>query len=46
MSSRRGPRGQPEHGQGLVELTLIFPILMLMLGGMIQFGMIFWDRTL
>jgi Flp pilus assembly protein TadG len=43
--SRRRPRRQDEHGQALVEFALIFPILMLLLGGMIQFGMIFWGQN-
>jgi Flp pilus assembly protein TadG len=45
MFSRRRPRRQDEHGQSLVEFALVFPIFVLLLGGMIQFGMIFWGQN-
>jgi Flp pilus assembly protein TadG len=32
-------------GQSLVEFALVFPIFMLILGGIIQFGMIFWGQN-
>lgn len=35
----------PSHGQGLAEFALVFPILMLILGGIIQFGIIFWGQN-
>ena len=43
--SRRRPRRQDEHGQSLVEFALVFPIFVLLLAGMIQFGMIFWGQN-
>jgi Flp pilus assembly protein TadG len=33
------------QGQSLVEFALVFPIFMLVLGGVIQFGMIFWGQN-
>jgi len=45
MLSRRRPRRQDEHGQSLVEFALVFPIFVLLLAGMIQFGMIFWGQN-
>lgn len=33
------------RGQGLVEFALVFPIFMLILGGVIQFGIIFWGQN-
>ena len=30
------------RGQSLAEFALVFPILMLIVGGIIQFGLIFW----
>lgn len=35
-----GPRGQ-----SLAEFALVFPILMLILGAIIQFGVIFWGQN-
>lgn len=32
-------RGRGEHGQALVELAIVLPILLLLLTGMIQFGL-------
>ena len=39
MLSRRLRRRQ-EHGQSLVEFALVFPIFVLLLAGMIQFGIV------
>jgi Flp pilus assembly protein TadG len=39
-SSRRRSRGQ-----SLAEFALVFPILMLIIGGIIQFGIIFWGQN-
>jgi Flp pilus assembly protein TadG len=33
------------RGQSLAEFALVFPILMLVLGGIIQFGIIFWGQN-
>lgn len=33
------------RGQSLVEFAVVFPVLMLMLGGTIQFGIIFWGQN-
>ena len=33
------------RGQSLAEFALVFPILMLILGGVIQFGIIFWGQN-
>jgi Flp pilus assembly protein TadG len=32
------------RGQSLVEMALILPILLLLVGGIIQFGMLFWTQ--
>jgi hypothetical protein len=34
--------GKRPRGQSLAEFALVFPILMLIIGGIIQFGLIFW----
>jgi Flp pilus assembly protein TadG len=36
---RRWPRSR---GQSLAEFAIVFPVLMLVIGGIIQFGIIFW----
>jgi Flp pilus assembly protein TadG len=33
------------RGQSLAEFALVFPILMLIVGGVIQFGVIFWGQN-
>lgn len=33
------------RGQTLAEFALVFPVLMLILGGIIQFGIIFWGQN-
>jgi Flp pilus assembly protein TadG len=33
------------RGQSLAEFALVFPILMLIVGGIIQFGIIFWGQN-
>jgi Flp pilus assembly protein TadG len=40
----------PQHrkrrrGQSLAEFAIVFPVLMLILGGIIQFGIIFWGQN-
>ena len=43
MLSRR-QRGR-QRGQGLVEFAIVFPVFMFMLGGAIQFGVLFWGQN-
>jgi Flp pilus assembly protein TadG len=38
-------RGGTRQGQTLVEFALIVPVLMLILGGIIQFGIILWAQN-
>jgi Tfp pilus assembly protein PilW len=33
------------RGQSLAEFAIVFPILMLIIGGIIQFGIIFWGQN-
>jgi len=33
------------RGQSLVEFAIVFPVLMLIVGGIIQFGIIFWGQN-
>ena len=33
------------QGQGLTEFALVLPVLMLVIGGIIQFGIIFWGQN-
>ena len=33
------------RGQALVEFALVIPVFMLILGGVIQFGIYFWDQN-
>jgi len=33
------------HGQSLVEFALVFPIFILLVGGIIQFGFLFWGQN-
>ena|SRR5436190_7760428 len=42
---RRLPNRRHSRGQSLVEFALVFPIFILLLAGMIQFGMIFWGQN-
>lgn len=42
------PVPQPRRrrrGQSLAEFAIVFPVLMLILGGIIQFGIIFWGQN-
>lgn len=36
---------QRSRGQSLVEFALVFPVFMLLLAGMIQFGVILWGQN-
>jgi Flp pilus assembly protein TadG len=40
----RFPHGR-SRGQSLVEFALIFPVLMLRIGAIVQFGVIFWGQN-
>jgi len=44
MLRRTGPSRSRHRsrGQSLAEFAVVFPVLMLVLGGIIQFGIIFW----
>jgi uncharacterized protein (UPF0333 family) len=33
------------RGQSLAEFALVFPVLMLVIGGIVQFGIIFWAQN-
>jgi Flp pilus assembly protein TadG len=41
----RAPVRRRARGQALAEFALIVPIFMLILGGVIQFGIIFWGQN-
>jgi Flp pilus assembly protein TadG len=47
MLKRFGPARSRHRsrGQSLAEFALVFPVLMLILGGIIQFGVIFWGQN-
>ena len=42
---RRPERRHRSRGQSLVEFALVFPIFMLILGGVIQFAVILWGQN-
>lgn len=44
---RRGAIRHPLHsrGQALAEFALVAPVLFLIIGGIIQFGILFWDQN-
>ena len=37
--------GRRSRGQSLVEFAIAFPILMLLIGAIVQFGVIFWGQN-
>jgi Flp pilus assembly protein TadG len=41
----RRPSRHRSRGQSLAEFAIVFPVLMLVLGGIIQFGIIFWAQN-
>jgi Flp pilus assembly protein TadG len=47
MTQRSGKRvrRRQSRGQSLAEFALVFPVLMLIIGGIIQFGLIFWGQN-
>lgn len=42
---RRRPRRSRSRGQSLAEFAIVFPIFMLIVGGIVQFGIIFWGQN-
>jgi Flp pilus assembly protein TadG len=38
-------RRRRSRGQSLAEFAIVFPVLMLIMGGVIQFGIIFWAQN-
>jgi hypothetical protein len=42
---RRRAGERRSRGQSLAEFAIVFPVLMLILGGIIQFGIIFWGQN-
>jgi len=47
MLHRHGPSRSRHRsrGQSLAEFAIVFPVLMLIIGGIIQFGVIFWGQN-
>jgi hypothetical protein len=45
LRNRRSLSRQRSRGQSLAEFAVVFPVLMLVLGGIIQFGIIFWGQN-
>jgi TadE-like protein len=43
--SRRRTQRPRTRGQSLAEFAIVFPVFMVMLGGAIQFGIIFWGQN-
>jgi hypothetical protein len=43
--ARHGLNWPRPRGQSLAEFAIVFPILMLILGAIIQFGVIFWGQN-
>jgi len=43
--TRTRPSRNRSRGQSLAEFALVFPVLMLIVGGIIQFGIIFWGQN-
>ena len=42
---RRPPSRPRSRGQSLAEFAIVFPIFMIIVGGIIQFGIIFWGQN-
>lgn len=42
---RRSAARRRFRGQSLAEFAIVFPVLMLIVGGIIQFGIIFWGQN-
>jgi Flp pilus assembly protein TadG len=43
--SKRTPNRRRTRGQSLAEFAIVFPVFMLVVGGIIQFGIIFWGQN-
>lgn len=41
----RGRRACVSRGQSLVEFAIVLPVLLLVIGGIVQFGMLFWTQN-
>jgi Flp pilus assembly protein TadG len=42
---RRPPNRRRSRGQSLAEFAIVFPVFMIIVGGIIQFGIIFWGQN-
>ncbi|HEY8773487.1 MAG TPA: TadE family protein, partial [Gaiellaceae bacterium] len=42
---RKGAASRLPRGQSLVEFAIVLPVLMLIIGAIIQFGIIFWGQN-
>ena len=42
---RRPPERRRSRGQALAEFAIVVPVFMLIVGGIIQFGIIFWGQN-
>ena len=42
---RKGSASRRSRGQGLAEFAIVFPVMMAVLGAIIQFGVIFWSQN-
>ena len=42
---RKGAASPLSRGQSLVEFAIVLPVLMLIIGAIIQFGIIFWGQN-
>ena len=45
MSQLHTKRRKRTRGQALAEFAIVFPVFMLIVGGIIQFGIIFWGQN-
>jgi Flp pilus assembly protein TadG len=45
VHAARVARRRRSRGQGLAEFAIVFPVLMIIIGGIIQFGIIFWGQN-
>jgi Flp pilus assembly protein TadG len=43
--ARHSATGSRSRGQSLAEFAIVFPVLMLIIGAIIQFGIIFWGQN-
>jgi Flp pilus assembly protein TadG len=45
LQRSRNPSRSRSRGQSLVEFAIAFPVLMLLIGAIVQFGVIFWGQN-